>query len=306
MAGPSLASGVEGDVKNVVIVTGLSGAGKSLALKHLEDLGYFCVDNLPPALIPTFINLCSELKTPIRRMAIVVDVRGGEFFTEFADALKRVHEDGTKPMIVFLEADDDVLVRRYKVTRRRHPLSSHGSVLEGIREERAALFDIKSEADVIIDTSDLTPPELRKQLVEVFSKGVNLQELLITVVTFGFKHGLPLDADLVFDVRFLPNPHYEPDLKNLSGLDRKVAQYVLRSQLTASFMARLKRFIDFLLPKYVDEGKSHLTIAIGCTGGRHRSVVVGEALKLHLESKDHTVIIGHRDIERGEFGGSEQ
>jgi len=290
---------------NVVIVTGLSGAGKSQALKTLEDLGYFCVDNLPPALIPTFIQLCTQMREPISRIAMGVDVRGGEFFDDLSSALVTMDQAGTRPMVLFLEADDDILVRRYKETRRRHPLSPQGSTLEGIREERKMLSDLKSKASIIIDTSNLSPGELRRQLVEVFSKNVKLQKLLVTIVTFGFKHGLPMDADLVFDVRFLPNPYYLAELKPLSGLDSRVSQFVMRSSLSKSFFLRLSRFVDFLLPHYVEEGKSHLTITIGCTGGRHRSVAVGEALRAHLEAKEHTVVMEHRDIERGEAGGPE-
>lgn len=290
---------------NVVIVTGLSGAGKSQALKTLEDLGYFCVDNLPPTLIPTFIQLCAQVREPISRIAMGVDVRGGEFFDDLSSALVTMDQAGTRPMVLFLEADDDILVRRYKETRRRHPLSPQGSTLEGIRDERQMLSDLKSQASIIIDTSNLSTAELRRQLVEVFSRSVKLQKLLVTIVTFGFKHGLPMDADLVFDVRFLPNPYYMADLKPLTGLDSRVSQYVFKSSLGKNFFLRLSRFIDFLMPHYIEEGKSLLTIAVGCTGGRHRSVAVGEALRSHLEAKEHTVIVEHRDIERGESGGSE-
>jgi UPF0042 nucleotide-binding protein len=290
---------------NVVIVTGLSGAGKSQALKTLEDLGYFCVDNLPPALIPTFIQLCTQVREPISRIAMGVDVRGREFFDDLSTALSTLDEAGTRPMVLFLEADDDILVRRYKETRRRHPLSPQGSTLEGIREERAILSDLKSIASIIVDTSNLSTAELRRQLVDVFSRSVKLEKLLVTVVTFGFKHGLPMDADLVFDVRFLPNPYYMADLKPLSGLDSRVTQFLFKSALTKSFFSRMSRFVDFLLPHYVEEGKSHLTIAVGCTGGRHRSVAIGEALRTHLEAKEHAVVVEHRDIERGESGGPE-
>lgn len=295
--------GVSGFNPNVVIVTGLSGAGKSQALKTLEDLGYFCVDNLPPGLIPTFIQLCSQLREPISRIAMGVDVRSREFFDDLSSAFSMLNEAGTTPLVLFLEADDDILVRRYKETRRRHPLSPQGSTLEGIHEERAMLSDLKSMANLMVDTSNLSTSELRRQLVEVFSRSVKLERLLITIVTFGFKHGLPMDADLVFDVRFLPNPYYVGDLKPLSGLDRRVNQFVFKSPLTKSFFARLSRFVDFLLPHYVEEGKTHLTVAIGCTGGRHRSVALGEALRTHLEAKEYAVVVEHRDIERGESGG---
>lgn len=288
---------------SVIIITGLSGAGKSQALKTLEDLGYFCVDNLPPSLIPKFIQLCSQTRKPIKKIALVVDIRGGEFFRDLSNAMETIKEFGIRPLILFLEANDDTLVRRYKETRRRHPLSPQGGILEGIHNERRRLRDIKLQASIIVDTSELSPLEFRKRLLEVISKHVKVNRLLITIVTFGFKNGLPLDADLVFDVRFLPNPYYVADLKAFSGLEPKVAEYVLSSPLTCKFLAQLKEFLDFLLPNYVDEGKSHLTIAIGCTGGRHRSVVVAEALKRYLESKEHMVVVEHRDIERGESGG---
>jgi UPF0042 nucleotide-binding protein len=216
-----------------------------------------------------------------------------------------IDRTGTKPLVLFLDADDDILVRRYKETRRRHPHSPQGSTLEGIHEERAILSDLKGQASIIIDTSNLSTSELRKQLVDVFTSNVKLQKLLVTIVTFGFKHGLPMDADLVFDVRFLPNPYYVAELKPLSGLDSRVSQFLFRSSLTKSLFSKMSRFVDFLLPHYVEEGKSHLTIALGCTGGRHRSVALGEALRTHLESKEHTVVVEHRDIERGESGGQE-
>ncbi|MGE5579898.1 MAG: RNase adapter RapZ [Bacillota bacterium] len=297
---------MESTGQDVVIVTGVSGAGKSQALKTLEDLGYFCVDNLPPALIATFIDLCTGLREPISKIALGVDVRGREFFDDLSSALASIMENEIKPVVLFLEADDDTLVRRYKETRRRHPLSPQGSILEGIHEERSILADLRGQASIIVDTSNLSPAELRKQLVGVFTSKVKSQKLLVTIVTFGFKHGLPIDADLVFDVRFLPNPFYVPDLRPLSGLDSRVASYLSKSPITRSFFSRMSKFVDFLLPHYVEEGKSHLTIAVGCTGGRHRSVAIGEALRTHLESKEHTVVVEHRDIERGESGGLEK
>ncbi len=294
---------MEENGQSVVIVSGVSGAGKSQALKTLEDLGYFCVDNLPPTLIATFIQLCTRLREPIAKIALGVDLRGREFFEDLSSALLAIEETGTKPVVLFLEADDDTLVRRYKETRRRHPLSPQGSILEGIHEERAILSDLRGQATMIIDTSNLSTSDLRKQLVGVFTSNVKLQKLLVTVITFGYKHGLPMDADLVFDVRFLPNPFYVSDLRPLTGLDARVVQYIFRSSLTRSFFSRLSKFVDFLLPHYVEEGKSHLTIAVGCTGGRHRSVAIGEALRTHLEAGEHTVVVEHRDIDRGESGG---
>ncbi len=288
---------------NIVIVTGLSGAGKSQALKTLEDVGYFCVDNLPPSLIPTFIDLYCQVKKQAVQIAIVVDIRGGEFFMDLADAIKALIDKAIRPTILFLEAEDEALVRRYKETRRRHPLSQQSGILEGIKEERQILSDLKTASDIIIDTSNLTLAEFRRQLIEVFSKSVKPQKLLVTVISFGFKYGLPMDADLVFDVRFLPNPHYVKELRPLTGLNPKVASYVGESSLTADFMSHFRNFISFLLPNYVEEGKTHLTIAVGCTGGKHRSVVVSQLIKAYLELLEHTVIIEHRDIERVESGG---
>ncbi|MBE3519482.1 MAG: RNase adapter RapZ [Firmicutes bacterium] len=281
----------------------MSGAGKSSALRALEDMGFFCVDNLPPSLIPKFAELCAQAREKITRIAMVVDVRGGEFFGTLSESLEDLDEMGIKPVIVFLDADDETLIRRFKETRRRHPLSPREGVLEGIRMERQMLKEIRSRAHVVIDTSNLSPQNFRKYLADKLSFGAGLETLVITVITFGYKHGLPMDADLVFDVRFLPNPHYVDELKPLSGLDAPVIKYVMSSPVTGRFLSRLKSFLDFLLPQYVTEGKSHLTIAIGCTGGRHRSVVVGEYLKEHFKTQGRTVVVEHRDIDRAETGG---
>ncbi|MGI6162940.1 MAG: RNase adapter RapZ [Bacillota bacterium] len=291
---------------NVIIITGLSGAGKSHALKTLEDLGYFCVDNLPPSLIPKFMELCSGAVEPRHKIALVVDIRGGEFFQDLSNAMSDMKASGIRPVILFLEADDDTLIRRYKLTRRRHPLSPHGGILEGIKDERVRLQGIRNQASTIVDTSHLSPGEFRKQLLDIVSKHVKVKKLIITLVSFGYKHGLPLDADLVFDIRFLPNPHYIPELQPLSGLDSEVSKFVLDSPLTQKYLKHFKKFIDFLIPNFIEEGKTHLTVAIGCTGGRHRSVAVAETIKSYFESKEHMVVVEHRDIERGESGGPDQ
>lgn len=291
---------------NVIIITGLSGAGKSHALKTLEDLGYFCVDNLPPSLIPKFMELCSGAVEPRHKIALVVDIRGGEFFQDLSNAMSDMKASGIRPVILFLEADDDTLIRRYKLTRRRHPLSPHGGILEGIKDERVRLQGIRNQASTIVDTSHLSPGEFRKQLLDIVSKHVKVKKLIITLVSFGYKHGLPLDADLVFDIRFLPNPHYIPELQPLSGLDSEVSKFVLDSPLTQKYLKHFKKFIDFLIPNFIEEGKTHLTVAIGCTGGRHRSVAIAETIKSYFESKEHMVVVEHRDIERGESGGPDQ
>lgn len=288
---------------NIVIISGLSGAGKSQALRTLEDLGYFCVDNLPPALMSTFVQLCSQAREPMLKLAMVVDVRGKEFFKDLENAMFALNDVGIIPLVLFLDAEDEVLVRRYKETRRRHPLLPQGNILEGIKEERMVLSQLKSKATIVIDTSSLSPSDLRRHITDVFSKTDKFGNIFISVITFGFKHGLPLDADLVFDVRFLPNPYWEPELKAFSGLEPAVSEYVMNSEVTKEFINRLTEFIDYLIPNYVEEGKTHLTIAVGCTGGRHRSVIIGENIKKHLETVKHNVIIEHRDIERGESGG---
>ena len=288
---------------NLVIITGMSGAGKSLALRALEDMGFFCVDNLPPSLIPKFAELCAQAREKITRIAMVVDVRGGEFFGSVSKSLEALDEMRIRPIIVFLDADDETLIRRFKETRRRHPLSPREGILDGIRMERQMLKEIRGRADLVIDTSSLSPQNFRKYLADKLSQGKSLETLIITVMTFGYKHGLPMDADLVFDVRFLPNPFYVEELKPLSGLDEPVIQYVMGFPVTSRFLGRLKSFLDFLIPQYITEGKSHLTIAIGCTGGRHRSVVIAEQLKEHFRGQGRTVVVEHRDIERGETGG---
>lgn len=290
---------------SLIIIIGLSGAGKSSVLRALEDFGYFCVDNLPPSLIPTFMDLCSQAKKPLDKIAVVVDIRGGEFFQDLSRAMSDIKEVGIKPTVLFLEADDDTLIKRYKSTRRRHPLSAQSGVLESIRDERAMLKDIRDKAHIVIDTTHLESQELRRQVIEIISKTVNLEQLIINVITFGFKHGIPLDADLVFDVRFLPNPYYVPELKSRSGLDEEVAQYVLDAPVSQKFLEYSTEFLDFLIPNFIEEGKTHLTIAIGCTGGRHRSVVIGEKIKQYLESKGYMVIVEHRDIRLGEDKGDD-
>lgn len=281
-----------------IIITGLSGAGKTQAIKALEDLGYFCVDNLPPQLIPKFAELCRHSASS-RRVAVVCDIRGGEFFDAVFGALAELDREGMPYQILFLEANDETLVRRHKETRRRHPLAANGRILEAIEEERRRLQALRGRATKVIDTSDLTPQKFREEIIQIFAGEGGLERLIITVVSFGFKYGLPLDADLVFDVRFLPNPHYVDELRPLTGNDPRVDAYVMSWPVTRRFMRRIADLLDFLLPHYVREGKTQLAVALGCTGGRHRSVVIANHLGEQLRAQGHTVLIEHRDAARG-------
>lgn len=279
-----------------VIITGLSGAGKSNAMKVFEDLGFFCVDNLPPQLLPKFAELCLQSEGRVRRSALAIDVRGGEFFDDFFSALAQLEEMGFDYEILFLDAADDVLVRRFEETRRKHPLGQAGGVLDAIKAERELLQAVKERADRIIDTSSLSVRELRNEIVESMVRGGQAETLVVSVISFGYKYGIPLDADLVFDVRFLPNPHYDETLRPLSGHSQEIRHFVLDSSHTQEFTQHLTRLMDYLLPRYVEEGKSHLTVALGCTGGKHRSVVLADELSAYLHQKGYRVSVRHRDI----------
>ncbi len=281
-----------------VIITGLSGAGKSQAVKSFEDLGYFCIDNLPPLLIPKFAELASQSGGKINRIALVSDIRGGEFFASLSEALLELEEVGLDYEIIFLEADDDILIRRFKETRRRHPLASHGSIAEGIKEERSLLVDIRNRSDKVIDTTELSPQQLKEEITSLYAPDSEQENILITLVAFGFKYGIPLDADLVFDVRFLPNPHYVENLRPLTGNDEEVKEYVWKWSITHKFFHKLVDLIKFLVPCYVKEGKPQLVIAIGCTGGKHRSVSVVNELEKLLKGKNYKVIKEYRDIKK--------
>ena len=284
---------------DLVVITGYSGAGKSEAIAAFEDGGYFCVDNLPPRLMSALGELFRHEGSGVRRAAIVSDVRGGEYFEELVEVLGRLNESGLDPTVLFLEADEATLLDRFKETRRRHPLAPNGRVLEGIRAEREVLGPLREAADVVMDTSDLTGAMLRRRVAtELLGPKGAQGTLAATIMTFGFKNGPPRDADLVFDVRFLPNPHYREDLRPLTGLDPKVVEYVEAGDLAAEFYARLFPMLDFLVPAYVTEGKTHLTIAIGCTGGRHRSLTVAERVAEHLVGdEDVSLRVVHRDVE---------
>ena len=284
-----------------VVVTGMSGAGKSQAIRALEDLGYFCVDNLPITLIPTLAELSLRGGTDISKVAIVVDVREGAFLSTFPKALRKLRAmRGLDPTLIFLEADDPALVRRFSETRRPHPLAYDRPVVDGIREERRRLAPIRALADEIVDTSHLTVHELRDAFMAV-SRGRSAGGgLLITILSFGFKHGVPVESDLVFDVRCLPNPHFVPELRGHTGRDRAVVRFMDQHQETHEFRDKLADFLRFVVPQYVAEGKSYLTIAIGCTGGKHRSVMMAEAMRRRLEDVEGVrVRVRHRDIDLG-------
>ncbi|MDW7672748.1 MAG: RNase adapter RapZ [Bacillota bacterium] len=280
-----------------IIITGLSGAGKSLTVKCMEDLGYYCVDNLPPVLIPRFAELCEKTKGTIEKIALVMDIRGGLFFDELFNSLDAFNQLGYDYEILFLDASDEVLVKRYKETRRSHPLSREGSIGEGIKLEREKLQRLKSMASTILDTSRLNPTQLKEELRHLYLEGGERQHFLISLTSFGFKYGIPMDCDLVIDVRFLPNPFYEDDLKLLTGLDQDVRNYVLENETAAAFLDKMEELLLFLMPHYIREGKHQLVTGIGCTGGKHRSVSIVIELSRRLREHGYRVISEHRDVE---------
>jgi RNase adapter protein RapZ len=284
---------------DLVVITGYSGAGKSEAIAAFEDGGYFCIDNLPPRMISSLGELFRHEGSGVRRAAVVSDVRGGDYFEELLEVLGQLTDSGLEPTVVFLEADEETLLDRFKETRRRHPLAPNGRVLEGIRAEREVLGPLREHADVVMDTSDLTGAMLRRRIVtELLGPKGASGRLALTVITFGFKNGPPREADLVLDVRFLPNPHYREDLRPLTGRDQRVIDYVEAGDIAAEFYERLFPLLDFVLPAYVTEGKTHLTIAIGCTGGRHRSLTVADRIAEHLaDHEDISLRVVHRDVE---------
>jgi RNase adapter protein RapZ len=283
---------------NLVIVSGLSGSGKSHALKAFEDAGYFCIDNLPPALIPTFVELCNQQGGEISNVALGVDVRERVFFADLVGTLERVRALGYAIRLLFLEARDEVLVRRFSESRRPHPLLPHLPVLEGVRFEKERVAELRRHADRIIDTSDLTVHELRDVLTKEFSRGPATRRLTVTLLTFGYKFGVPYDIDLLFDVRFLKNPFFVPDLKPLPGDDPRVRAFVLSDPDAIDLLAQLESMLKFLIPLYEREQRSYLTIAIGCTGGRHRSVAIAERLRESLGAIGHEVTLKHRDLQK--------
>ncbi len=281
-----------------VIITGLSGAGKSQAMNAMEDIGYFCIDNLPPALIPKLADLCYDSKK-ISNVVLVLDIRGREFFNDFFNGIQYLQRSSYSYEIIFLEASDAVLIRRFKETRRKHPLNDEGNILDGIKRERELLEGIKKNANIVIDTTMLSSAQLKEQLYNIYVENKKFSGLIINVISFGYKYGIPLDADLVFDVRFLPNPFYVDELKPFTGNDEPVRHYVMQNKEATEFLDKLDDLIEFLIPFYIREGKSQLVIAIGCTGGRHRSITIANLLYDRLKKKDYNAYIMHRDIEEG-------
>lgn len=281
----------------LIIVTGLSGAGKTQAIRCLEDLGFFCVDNLPPMLIPKITELCQHSAGKVNRVALVMDVRGTLFFDSLGEELRKLSQQGIKYEILFLEASDAVLVRRYKESRRQHPLEGDRSILEAISAERERLRELRGAANVILDTTEMTVHDLKKSINEIFEETDQGTRFSVTLISFGYKYGIPLDADLVMDVRFLPNPNYVEELKKLTGLDDQVVEYLFSFKETKSFLRHYYDLLLFLLPYYIKEGKTHLVVAIGCTGGQHRSVALTERLGAELRN-DYQVQIHHRDLHR--------
>ena len=278
-----------------IIVTGLSGSGKSEAMRSLEDMGFYCVDNLPPALIPKFAELCYQSNSTIDKVALGIDVRGRKFFKALHESLNVLRKDKYPFEILYLDCSDDILLKRYKMTRRNHPLAINRQIPEGIKIERTILEPLKEIADCIIDTSNMKPKDLKEEISKIYANGEVNNNLTISVVSFGFKHGIPSDSDLVFDVIFLPNPYYVEELRNKTGDDQEVRDYVMDSEISHQFYDKLLDMINFLVPQYIKEGKHHLVISIGCTGGRHRSVTICNLISDELMKQDYRVVKKHRD-----------
>ena len=290
-----------------IIVTGLSGAGKTEATRSLEDMGYFCVDNLPPKLIPKFAELCMQSDGKIQKIALVIDIRGGIFFDDLFESLNYLKKQDFKYEILFLDSSDEVLVKRFKETRRSHPLAPGSRIITGINEERTRLREVKDRADIIIDTSKYAIKDLREEMTKNYGDTKQpKKQLSVTILSFGFKYGIPVDSDLVFDVRFIPNPFYIPTLKPYSGNDEPVKNYVLEQEETKGFIKRVDDLLEFLIPKYKKEGKRQLIISIGCTGGRHRSVAIANELYESLNNKDYNISVEHRDIKEDVHQGAKK
>lgn len=278
-----------------VIITGMSGAGKSQAIKVLEDIGYYCMDNLPPALLPNFAELCKSSSMDVNKVAVVADIRGGIFFEDLFKSLEDLRDRGIDYRILFLDTSDDDLIKRFKEQRRPHPLTITGTIIDGILEERQRLEEVKKRSDYIIDTSNMKLGRLKEELLSIFLQGNISHNLNINIMSFGYKYGLPQESDLVFDVRFLPNPFYIDELKNYTGNDKNVQDYVMSFDTTSVFLQKLMDMLKFLLPLYIKEGKSSLVISIGCTGGKHRSVTISNYLASMLTAENYRVLLNHRD-----------
>lgn len=280
-----------------IVISGVSGAGKSLAVRYLEDMGFFCVDNLPPSLIPKFAEICTNVKGKMEKIALVIDIRGGDLLKDLFPGLSALSDAGINYDILFLEAADEVLINRFKESRRNHPLAPEGRLILGINKERSILEPIKEKANLIIDTTNLSARQLKEELQKVLIEGKSYKSLIVSIISFGFKYGVPIDCDLILDVRFIPNPYYIESMKKLTGLDKAVTNFVMNLEETKVFMQKLIDILEFLIPNYVKEGKTQLIIGIGCTGGRHRSVAISEALSDVLKIK-HSVVVEHRDIDK--------
>ena len=290
-----------------IIVTGLSGAGKSEATNALEDMGYFCVDNLPPKLIKKFAEVCKQIQGSIDKVALVMDIRGGIFFDDLFESLSELSKEQFQYEILFLDTSDEVLVKRFKEKRRSHPLAPGGRVITGIELERQKLREVKDKADVIIDTSKYAIKDLREEMARKFGdKEMPEKQMAITILSFGFKYGIPVDSDLVFDVRFIPNPFYIPELKPFSGNDEPVKNYVMEQTETQTFLQKANDMFEFLIPNYQKEGKRQLIISIGCTGGRHRSVAIANSIYETLRANNHDVYVEHRDIKEDVHKGDKK
>ncbi|MDU5109073.1 MAG: RNase adapter RapZ [Clostridium sp.] len=290
-----------------IIVTGLSGAGKTEATRSLEDMGYFCVDNLPPKLIPKFAEACVQSQGKIDKVALVIDIRGGIFFDDLFESLNYLKAQEFKYEILFLDASDEVLVKRFKESRRSHPLAPGSRIITGINEERKKLREVKDRADIIIDTSKYAIKDLREEMNKNYGNAQQPEkDLSITVLSFGFKYGIPVDADLVFDVRFIPNPFYIPKLKPFSGNDEPVRDYVLAQEETKGFITKTDDLLEFLIPYYKKEGKRQLIVSVGCTGGRHRSVAIANSLYETLAKRNYSVSVEHRDIREDVHQGAKK
>jgi UPF0042 nucleotide-binding protein len=294
---------LESRLEDLVVITGFSGAGKSTAMNVFEDAGYFCVDNLPPEMIRSLVELMVHKGAKVERAAVVSDVRGGVYFEGLRAVVDDLDALGLNHSLLFLEASEQSLVTRYKETRRRHPLAPDGSVSAGVGAERELLAPLRERADLVIDTTGMSAASLREKIAAEFLPRKSVGKLAVTFMSFGFKHGPPRDEDLVLDVRFLPNPHYEHDLREMTGLDARVVEYIGRDGRLAELYERLDPLLDFLLAQYVAEGKAHLMIAVGCTGGRHRSVAIAERLaERYGEHPDLDVSVAHRDIDKAPRG----